>query len=120
LVQVPHLSSCEINLSHAAISTSGDTAQYLEIDGTRYSHTVDPRTGMGLTTRRIATVVAPDGITADGVATALTLLDQTAAEELLEHFPGARALVRRLDGADGKVEDPATSTLCRALQVPEH
>ncbi len=36
-------------LTNAALATSGPTAQFVEIDGVRYSHVVDPRTGVGLT-----------------------------------------------------------------------
>src|SRR5260370_24414493 len=61
-------------LSHAAVSTAGDTEQYVEIDGKRYSHIVDPHTGMGLTRRSSATVVARDGTTADGLDTAVRRL----------------------------------------------
>ncbi|MBT8486398.1 MAG: FAD:protein FMN transferase, partial [Phycisphaerae bacterium] len=38
-------------LAHAAIATSGDTEQFVEVDGVRYSHIVDPATGLGLTNR---------------------------------------------------------------------
>ena len=37
-----------LSLSRCSVSTSGDTWQFVEIDGRRYSHVVDPRTGMGL------------------------------------------------------------------------
>ena len=49
----------------AAVSTSGDAEQYVEIDGKRYSHIVDPKTGLGLVGRMSVTVVAPNGITSD-------------------------------------------------------
>ncbi len=58
-------------LSHAAISTSGDSEQFVEIEGVRYSHVVDPRTGIGVTNRVQATVIAPRGVTSDPWATAL-------------------------------------------------
>lgn len=61
-------------LERGAISTSGDTEQYLEIDGVRYSHIVDPRTGIGVTSRSLVTVAAPSGATADAVATAVSVL----------------------------------------------
>ena len=49
-------------LRRAAVSTSGDAEQNVEIGGVRYSHIVDPRTGLGLVGRRSVTVVAPDEI----------------------------------------------------------
>lgn len=60
-----------IYLSNAAISTSGDTEQFVEIDGIHYSHVVDPSTGMGVTNRVQATVIAPLGLNTDPWATAL-------------------------------------------------
>jgi len=62
----------------------------------RYSHVVDPRTGVGLTSRRQAAVVAEDGLTADGLATALTVLDDARGAELLHAYPGVVAEVRRV------------------------
>lgn len=83
-------------LANAAISTSGDAEQFVVVGGERYSHIVDPRTGLGLRDRLAATVVAADGITADALSTALTVLGPEAGRELLaRHFPGARASVRR-------------------------
>jgi len=83
-------------LAHAALSLSGDTEQYVIVAGVRYSHVVDPRTGVGLTSRRQAAVVAEDGLTADGLATALTVLDDARGAELLHAYPGVVAEVRRV------------------------
>ena len=85
----------DTTLADRAVSTSGDTEQFVIIDGVRYSHVIDPRTGMGLTSRRAATVVAPDGLTADPLATALTVLDDERGARLLRAFPQAVARVRR-------------------------
>lgn len=81
-------------LAHAALATSGDTEQFVVVDGVRYSHVVDPRTGLGVTGRRQATVVASDGLTADGLATALVLLDDSATAALLREFPAVVAETR--------------------------
>jgi thiamine biosynthesis lipoprotein len=75
-------------LTNAAIATSGPTAQFLEIDGVRYSHVVDPRTGLGLTNQLLARVIATDAATADGVATALTVLGEEGVARLRARFPG--------------------------------
>ena len=61
-------------LTNAAVATSGDLYQFLEVDGTRYSHIVDPRTGTALTEQRLVHVLAPDAITADSLATAISVL----------------------------------------------
>jgi FAD:protein FMN transferase len=74
-------------LTNAAIATSGPTAQFVEIDGVRYSHVVDPRTGLGLTNQRVARVIDGDAATADGVATALTVLGPEAIPRIRARFP---------------------------------
>ena len=52
-----------VMLANCGCSTSGDLHQYLELDGRRYSHIVDPKTGRGLTKRRACTVISPDAPT---------------------------------------------------------
>jgi thiamine biosynthesis lipoprotein len=69
-------------LRDSAVSTSGDTEQYVELGGVRYSHIVDPRTGLGCTERWQATVVARRGVTADALATALCVLGGPGAARL--------------------------------------
>lgn len=81
-------------LANAAISSSGDTEQYVEIDGVRYSHIVDPRTGLGLTNRIAVTVIAPDGVTSDGLSTAISVLGQMRGKTLANAWPGVSIYVR--------------------------
>lgn len=57
-------------LRNAAVSTSGDESQFIEIGGRRYSHIIDPRTGLGGPGGLVVTVVAPRGAWADALATA--------------------------------------------------
>lgn len=80
-----------VYLSHAGVATSGDTYQYLETAGVRYSHILDPRTGWGLTRRRSVTVVAPAGMWADGLATAVSVLGPVEGFRLVEETAGAAA-----------------------------
>jgi thiamine biosynthesis lipoprotein len=61
-------------LKNMSISTSGDSEQFVEIGGRRYSHIVDPRTGMATTTRVQATVISRSGEKADALATAICVL----------------------------------------------
>jgi thiamine biosynthesis lipoprotein len=88
----------QISLAGAAVTTSGDAFQHVEIDGRRYSHIVDPRTGMGLTDRSGVTVIARDCITADSLATAVSVLGPREGLALVEKTPGAAALVVRATG----------------------
>lgn len=66
----------EIFLRNAAVSTSGDTEQFREIGGVRYSHIIDPRTGLGLTSAIAVTVVARRGLDADPIATAVSVMGE--------------------------------------------
>jgi thiamine biosynthesis lipoprotein len=81
----------ELTLHNCAVSTSGDTEQFLEIGGKHYSHVVDPHTGIGLTTRAMATVVAPRGVWADGLSKPATMLSEERLKEVLKAYPGVKA-----------------------------
>jgi len=82
-----------ILLINSAIATSGGTYQYSEIQGKRYSHIVNPKTGVGSTVPASATVIAPDGMTADALATALCVMPPEEGLKLVESFPGVSALI---------------------------
>lgn len=79
-------------LRDRAASTSGDAEQWLEVAGRRYSHVFDPRTGQALTGHRSVTVVAVEGLLADGLATALIVLGPDRGLALVEGFSDAAAL----------------------------
>ncbi len=64
----------EVLLHNAAVSTSGDTEQFREIGGVRYSHIIDPKTGLGLRSAIAVTVVARRGLDADPIATAVSVM----------------------------------------------
>lgn len=72
------------SLSNVSVATSGASAQFVEVAGVRYSHVIDPRTGLGVTSPRIVTVIAADGATADAAATALSVLGPEAGTRLIE------------------------------------
>ena len=83
-----------LKVHHCAVSTSGDTMQFVEIGGKHYSHVVDPRTGIGLTSRLMATVVAPKGLWSDPLSKPATMLGAVELGALLKKYPGTRAYVR--------------------------
>ncbi|MDR0805604.1 MAG: FAD:protein FMN transferase [Enterobacteriaceae bacterium] len=58
-----------------SVATSGDYRNYFEVNGVRYSHTIDPRTGRPITNNIVSiTVLSPSCMTADGLSTALGVL----------------------------------------------
>lgn len=83
----------QIVLVDAAVSTSGDTEQFVEIAGVRYSHIVDPRTGIGLKGRRSVTVVAKLGIYADSLSKMASILPADKAIQKIESIAGAATLI---------------------------
>jgi FAD:protein FMN transferase len=87
-----------LELTHAAVSTSGAGTQHVDIGGRRYSHVIDPASGMGLAGDLTVTVVARDGLTADGLDTAISVLGLDEGMRLVEARPGAAALVVRRGG----------------------
>jgi FAD:protein FMN transferase len=92
-----------VTLANRAVSTSGDAEQFVEIGGVRYSHIVDPRTGLGLSERLSATVIASFGARADALATAASVLGAERGLRLIDDDPDAEALVVRA-GEAGYVE----------------
>jgi thiamine biosynthesis lipoprotein len=82
-----------LELSNTAISTSGDSAQHLDVAGKRYSHIIDPATQHGITNGIGVTVIAARGLDADGLATAVSLLSPERALKLIEKYKPAAALI---------------------------
>lgn len=80
-----------VTLVNAAVSTSGDAEQHLTVSGKRYSHIINPRTGVGLTEPIAVSVIAKRGLEADGLATAVSVLGVRRGMRLVESR-GARAI----------------------------
>lgn len=79
-------------LRNCGLATSGDAFQFVEIDGRRFSHIVDPRTGLGLETQLGVTVVAENGMQADALASAVSVLGPDRGIELVEKLSEVEAL----------------------------
>jgi len=97
----------QIALANAAVTTSGDAFQAVEIAGTRYSHIVDPRTGVGVVGPSAVTVIAPDCTTADAVATAASVLGPERGLVIFSSLPGCTARFAWIE--EGKVKEARCS-----------
>lgn len=97
-----------LRLRDAAVSTSGDAEQWMRVDGRRYSHILDPRSGWPMTVRSSTTVVARRGIDADGLATAAAVLGPGEGLRLVERTADAAVFMTRQE-TDGRVTVHASS-----------
>ena len=96
-----------LTLTNGAITTSGDAFQAVDIDGIRYSHIVDPRTGLGVIGSTGVTVIAADATTADALATTVSVLGPDAGLPLVEATPSAAARFVQLEAGQPVVIESA-------------
>jgi thiamine biosynthesis lipoprotein len=82
-------------LANAAVSTAGDAEQYVVLGGRRYSHIINPKTGLGVEDRASVTVVARDGATADALETTVYIMGPERGLKLVDETPGAAAIFVR-------------------------
>lgn len=82
-----------LEVEDQAVVTSGDYERYAEIDGVRYAHIIDPRTGWPVRGVRSVTVVCPDGELADALATATFVMGVTDGLTLIDRLNGVEAMV---------------------------
>jgi len=85
-----------LSLTDSAVATSGDYRNFFEMDGKRYSHTIDPRTGFPVAHDLVSvTVIHSSAMLADGWATALTVLGAAEAMEVALEQELAVYFIRR-------------------------
>ena len=89
-----------VKLSNAAVSTSGNVEQFIQIGGKKYSHIVNPKNGLGLTTNHAAVVISNKGSMSDALATSISILGKSGLK-ILDHFPNTEAAI--IDLNDNKV-----------------
>jgi len=90
--QAEDLLTEKLQLHNLSVATSGDVYQFIEHQGKKYSHIIDPTTGYGVTSLRNVTVIAKDGAVADWLATACSILPIQKSKELA-HVMHAELLI---------------------------
>ena len=88
-----------VELHDASLSTSGDYERFFIIDGVRYHHILDPRTGRPGDSPRSVTVLSPDAALADAVSTALMIVEPDQRERVLRETGVSWALFVEQTGA---------------------
>ncbi len=79
-------------VTNAGVSTAGDAEQVAEIGGNRYSHIIDPKTGIGQIGRRSVTVIAPNAMMSDALDTAVCVMGLDRGLKLIESLDSVAAL----------------------------
>ena len=93
-----------ISVSNIAVATSGNYRKFYEVDGVRYSHTIDPKTGYPVNHSLLsATVVADSAAIADGYATAFMVMGIEKSKAFIESHPKLQAYFIYSD-ADGSLK----------------
>jgi thiamine biosynthesis lipoprotein len=103
-------------LRNQAVATSGDAYQFFLKDGVRYSHIIEPASGVGVKNSPGVTAIAPDGATADALATALSILPVEDGLLLADSIRGASAAICLGNGSD--IEFRVSSRFPRTEMLP--
>ena len=102
-----------LKVSNAAVATSGDAYQNVKIDGKRYSHIINPKTGLGLTQSSSVTVIAENGMAADSLASAVSVLGPKRGLKLIGDMKHRAAMVIILK--DGQPQKHQTKSLAHFI-----
>lgn len=105
-----------LKVTGVSVSTSGDYESYFELDGVRYHHILDPRTGYPARGLRSVTVVSPNATLADALSTALMVLGPREGLELAREWEGVEAVLVT-DPPEGRPEVRVTPGLAGRLEL---
>jgi thiamine biosynthesis lipoprotein len=87
-----------IDLQDEAISTAGDYERFFEREGIRYHHILDPRTLQPARSCQSVTVIAREGVWADGLDTGIFVMGPERGMELVEQLPDVEAIIVDAEG----------------------
>ncbi len=97
--RAPGARLARLTLRYGALGTSGAGEQFVEVDGTRYGHVLDPRTGWPASGVLSASVITDRAAVADGLSTAFLVGGGDLAERYCATHPNVLALVTPDDGS---------------------
>jgi thiamine biosynthesis lipoprotein len=98
LPESEQLQKKQLQLHNLSVSTSGDLYQFIEHEGKRYSHIIDPKTGYGITTQKNVTIIADNPTIADWLATACSIMPVRKAKRLAKKMHAAVLVAQMKNG----------------------
>lgn len=81
-----HLPFSYMNITDLAVATSGNYEKYVIIDGRKYSHTINPKTGLPVTGIKSVTIISPNAEIADAMATPVTIMGIKAGLNMIDQI----------------------------------
>lgn len=88
-----NLNLLSIDIVNGSVVTSGSYENYTVIDGKRYSHIINPRTGTPVTHTKNVTVICPDAEFGDALATSLSVLPIQEGLNLINYLSGVECII---------------------------
>lgn len=87
-----------LEITDQAVVTSGNYEKFVEINGTKYTHIIDPRSGMPVSGTKSVTIFSPNAELADALATAVFVMGPEVGLDLVNQLPGIECLIVNEDG----------------------
>jgi thiamine biosynthesis lipoprotein len=88
-----HLPFSYMNITDTAVATSGNYEKFVIINGTKYSHTINPKTGLPVRGIKSVTIIAPNAELCDALATPVTIMGIEAGIHLINQLIGIECIV---------------------------
>jgi thiamine biosynthesis lipoprotein len=82
-----------LNVTNLAVATSGNYEKYILVNGKKYSHTINPRTGLPVTGIKSVTILCPDAEFADAIATPVMIMGIRAGIDMINQLKDVEAIV---------------------------
>lgn len=88
-----HLPFAYIHISDQAVATSGNYEKFITVDGKKYSHTINPKTGLPVTGIKSVTIISPNAEIADAMATPVTIMGIKAGIDLVNQIKHLNCII---------------------------
>jgi len=82
-----------LNITDMAIATSGNYEKYITVNGKKYSHTINPKTGLPVTGIKSVTIISPNAEIADAMATPVTIMGIRAGLNLVNQLQHVECII---------------------------
>lgn len=83
----------KLNISNLAVATSGNYEKFVMIDGKKYSHTINPKTGYPISGIKSVSIICPIAELADALATPVTIMGVEAGLNLINQLNGVEGII---------------------------